>query len=105
MRDWTFIETKVTKNPPSGVTVVMYGDQEHQPLFEVTFDIDNLEHVNFVRIHDGKKPLPHLKGYCMSSGCSCRHPDGSKGIPHCGLFQCYDSDGIKKDFLYQILGI
>lgn len=107
MRHWTITHTKFFKNPPAGITIEMYGDNKHNPMFWVTFDMDNLEHVNFVRVHDEnpKKPLPHLKGYCMSTGCSCRHANGSKGRPDCGLFKCYEADGIKKDFIHQLLGI
>lgn len=72
---------------------------------KVYFDINDLADVNRVRKLEGKPPIASLHGYCMSPGCSCRHPDGHKGVPHCGLFKCYDEDKIKKDFFWQILGI
>lgn len=114
MRDWTYIQKRKFKNPPKGIVELkefsggwIYVDGIKRQLVRVEFDMDNLEHVNFIRAKDDnpKKPLPHLNGYCMSTGCSCRRPDGSKGRPDCGLFKCYDDDGIKKDFIYQILGI
>lgn len=114
MKDDTLVEQIKFKNPPRGITVkrrflggysVEAEYTKRRYLLEVEFDIDNLEHVNFIRACDGKSAIGSLDGYCMSSGCSCRHPDGSKGIPYCGLFKLYDDDGIKKDFTHQIFGI
>lgn len=104
MRDWTYIDNNVFINPPDGVQIIPEW-RDYENLFYVTFDVDNLSHVNFVRKCDGKSKINSLDGYCMSSGCSCRHPDGSKSIPYCGLFRAYDSDGIKKDFIHQMFGI
>jgi hypothetical protein len=104
MQGWTYASTNKFINPPNGITIQpSWGDYVDH--FYITYNADNLEHVNFIRRHAGKSELPHLKGYCMSTGCSCRHPNGSKGTPVCGLFKCYDEDGVKKDFIYQILGI
>lgn len=104
MKYYTYARTNVFKNPPHGVQIVPEW-REYSNEFKISFDIDNLEHVNFVRRCDGKSEIGSLNGYCMSTGCSCRHPNGSKTIPHCGLFQSYDQSGIKKDFIYQIFGI
>lgn len=40
------------------------------------------------------------EGYCMSIGCSCNTEDAL----NCHLFRRFDSDRIKKDFVYQSLG-
>jgi len=71
--------------------------------FEI--DSNSLEEVNEFRIRDGKNPLKSLNGYCMSTGCSCTHNCQVDRRPMCGLFREYDESGIKKDFIYQILGI
>jgi len=101
MNHWTIMDKII---PVLDGMVVDWIDEKRN-WQHVTFDMDNLTHVNFIRSHDGKSELPHLRGYCMSTGCSCRHPNGSKSRPDCGLFRCYDEDGIKKDFIYQLLGI
>lgn len=106
MIDTALIDAAKYSNPPIGVEFIKNMDLPNgDRLVEVAFDISNLAHVNFIRQCDDKSPLPHLNGYCVSSGCSCRHPNGSKGIPQCGLFKCYESDGVKKDFIYQMFGI
>lgn len=116
MKDWTIVQKRKFKNPPAGITVdgkawTIYEYDEKTKrspkryVFKVTFDMCNLDHVNYLRKIDGKEPFEHLNGYCMSTGCSCRHPDGSKGIPICGLFKLYESDGVKRDFIHQIFGI
>lgn len=64
-------------------------------------DGNNLEEVNEFRVSEGKQPLNSVDGYCMSTGCSC----SQKRRPMCGLFMNYDEDGIKKDFVWQILGV
>lgn len=75
----------------------------YAPSERVEYDETSLSDVNRIRVLDGMPKLNSLQGYCMSSGCSC----GTKlnrGNPVCGLFKSYD-DGIKKDFLYHILGL
>lgn len=114
MKSTTLIEQVAFKNHPEGMEIIRrflggYSDKtdykNRRYLLEIEFDIDDLEHVNFIRKSDDKQALNSLNGYCMSSGCSCRHPNGSKGIPHCGLFKAYDNDGIRKDFVHQMFGI
>jgi hypothetical protein len=75
---------------------------------QVWYDPNSLEDINAIRKADGKKELTSLDGYCMSSGCSCRYksnPDCGKGIHICGLWKQMESDGVKRDFLHEILGI
>jgi hypothetical protein len=100
MRHCTFSNNKSHRDIPNGVSVLL-----NESYIEILFDMNNLEHVNFVRQDRGKSKLDRLDGYCMSSGCSCRHQNGSKGRPDCGLWKANEEDGIKKDFIYQILGI
>jgi hypothetical protein len=104
MKAYTFSENKMHINPPNGIRLFM-SERTINPMIEIEYEIDNLEHVNFVRSDDGKRELQSLDGYCMSSGCSCRHPDGTKGIPICGLFRTYEADGVKRDFINQLFGI
>lgn len=65
----------------------------------------DLDDVNRIRQMDEKSPLASLNGYCMSTGCSCRDHEGKKGLPICGLFKSYESDGVKRDFINQLFGI